>query len=232
MTQPKPRSGIATALLAVGIVSCSSTPPSPPEVDESGKRPANATSTVELQVCRGELSDTRVEVNEARQLAEASSASLAQVSVEQIRRAADAPSVQLAAAPAGAAGGNVVWTLRFAFNSSSIEASPGDLQLMVDAARGAAYVVVKGRTDGVWETPGESTIARRRMTAMYDVLLKAGVDPHKIALQYQAVGDRIADNDTDEGRAANRRAEVEIYPVLPERLVVHGAPAIAAVDTM
>jgi len=232
MTQPKPRSSIATALLAAGIVSCSSTPSRPPEVDESNKRPANSASAVELQVCRGDLAETRVEVTEARQLAEGSSAALAQISVEQIRRAADAPGVQLAAAPAGATGGNVVWTLRFAFNSSRIEASAAELQRVVDAAKGAAYVVVKGRTDGMWETAGESTVARRRMTAMYDVLLEAGVDPHKIALQYQAVGDRIADNETDEGRAANRRAEVEIYAVLPERLVVHGAPAIAAVDTM
>ncbi len=231
MTQP--RTGIATAILAVAIVSCSSTPPRPPDVDESGKRPANSAGAVELQVCRGELADARAQMSEARKLAEGSSAALAQVTVEELRRIAGPPApLQRAAAPARTPESNVVWALRFAFNSSRIDATAEELQRVVAAARSAAYVVVKGRTDSVMETPGESTIAQRRMAAMYDVLLKGGVDPHKIALQYQPVGDRVADNMTDEGRAANRRAEVELYPVLPERLLVHGDPAVAAVNAM
>jgi outer membrane protein OmpA-like peptidoglycan-associated protein len=229
MTQP--RTGIAAAILAVGIVSCSSSPPKPPEVDESRKRPANSASAVELQACRGELADARVAVSEARGLAEASSAALAQVTVEQFRHAPEAPAAAAGAALARA-GANVVWTLSFGFNSSRIDATPEELQRVVDAARTAAYVVVKGRTDGLVETPGESAIARRRMAAMYAVLLKGGVDPHKIALQYQPVGDRVADNDTDEGRAANRRAEVELYPALPARLAVHGPSPAAAGNTM
>jgi outer membrane protein OmpA-like peptidoglycan-associated protein len=82
------------------------------------------------------------------------------------------------------------------------------------------------------ETPGESRIARRRMAAAYGVLLKGGVDPHKIGLQYQPVGDHVADNETPEGRAANRRAEVEVYPVAPERLAVQAGTAAAAVSTL
>jgi outer membrane protein OmpA-like peptidoglycan-associated protein len=228
MTQP--RTGIAAAILAVGIVSCSSSPPKPPEVDESRKRAANSASAVELQACRGELADARVAVSEARGLAEASSAALAQVTVEQFRHAPEAPAA--AGAALARTDANVVWTLSFGFNSSRIDATPEELQRVVDAARTAAYVVVKGRTDGLVETPGESAIARRRMAAMYAVLLKGGVDPHKIALQYQPVGDRVADNDTNEGRAANRRAEVELYPALPARLAVHGLSTAAAGNTM
>ena len=232
MKMIQPRTRIATALLAVGIVSCSSAPPKPPEVDESGKRPANSTSAVELQICRGELADARLEVSEARRLAEGASAALAQVTVEEFRRKAGSVPLEPAAAPARASGGNVVWTLWFAFNSSRIDATAEELRRVIDAAKSAAYVVVKGRTDGAVETPGESTIALRRMAAMYDVLLKGGVDPHKIAVQYQPVGDRIADNTSDEGRAANRRAEVELYRVPPERLAVHGGQTVAAVNAM
>ena len=227
MTQPRTR--IAAALLAAGIVSCSSSPPKPPEVDESARRPANSRSAVELQMCRAELADARIAVSEARKLAEGSSAALAQVAVEQLRHAPAAPSPVAAAVHAES---NVVWTLRFAFNSSRIDATAEELQRVVEAARTAAYVVVKGRTDGLVETPGESKIARRRMAVMYGVLLKGGVDSHRIALQYQPVGDRIADNQTDEGRAANRRAEVELYPVLPERLAVHGASPAAGQNAM
>jgi outer membrane protein OmpA-like peptidoglycan-associated protein len=233
MMMIQPRTRIATALLTVGIVSCSSAPPKAPEVDESGKRPANSKSAVELQVCRGELADSRLEVSEARKLAEGASAALAQVTVEQFKNLAGLPiPIQAAASPARGSHGNVVWTLRFAFNSSRVDATAEELQRVIDAAKSAAYVVVKGRTDGAVETPGESTIALRRMAAMYDVLLKGGVDPHKIAVQYQPVGDRIADNTSEEGRSANRRAEVELYPVPPERLAVHGGPAVAAVKAM
>ena len=230
MTQP--RTGIATAVLAVGIASCSSAPPGPPEVDESGRRPANSAGAVELQSCRGRLADAQVGLSEARELAEASSAALARVTVEELRRRAVAPVAARHPAEDGAGGGNVVWTLRFDFNSSRIDADPDELQRVVEAARAAAYVVVKGRTDGVVEARGESTIAQRRMAAMYRVLQKGGVDPHRIALQYQPVGDRVAENDTAEGRAANRRAEVELYAAVPERYLVHGRPAIDPADTL
>jgi len=188
---------------------------------------------VNLQICRGELADAREQVLQARRLAEANSGTLAQVALEQLRRTPDAVApVQTAAVPGRPGAANVVWMLRFAFNSSKIDASPDELQRVVDGARHAAYVVVKGRTDGVVETAGESTIAQRRMAAIYDVLLKGGVDPQKIALQYQPVGDRIADNQTEEGRAANRRAEVELYAAPPERLAVHAGERLAAADAM
>jgi outer membrane protein OmpA-like peptidoglycan-associated protein len=233
MKMIRPRSAIATAVLAAGIASCSSTPPRPPEVDESRRRPANSENSVNLQICRGELADAREQVLQARRLAEANSGTLAQVALEQLRRTPDAVApVQTAAVPGRPGAANVVWMLRFAFNSSKIDASPDELQRVVDGARHAAYVVVKGRTDGVVETAGESTIAQRRMAAIYDVLLKGGVDPQKIALQYQPVGDRIADNQTEEGRAANRRAEVELYAAPPERLAVHAGERLAAADAM
>ena len=222
------RTGLA-AVLALAIASCSSAPPKPPEVDESGRHPANSKSAVQLQTCAGELDDARTELLDARKLADSSSAALAQATVEELRcRIPPAVAVAPAAPPARtAAAGNVVWTLRFAFNSARIDASAEELARLLAAARAAAYVVVKGRTDGTVETPGESAIARRRVAAMYGVLLQGGVDPHRIALQYQPVGDRIADNTTLEGQAANRRAEIELYPVAPERLDVHGGAAIA-----
>jgi len=223
MTQPLVHPAIA--VLALTVVSCSSAPPKPPEVDDSGRRPANSRSSVELQVCRGELAGARADLRDARTLAEGVSSALAQVTAEEMGCRSTPAVMKVPAAPAF----NVVWTLHFAFDSSNIEATTDEVSRLVEAARAAAYVVVKGRTDGNVETPGESTIARRRMDAMYDVLLKGGVDPRRIALQYQPVGDRIADNTTVEGRAANRRVEIELYPVAPLRLEVHASAAIAPV---
>jgi outer membrane protein OmpA-like peptidoglycan-associated protein len=202
-------------------------------VNESGRRPANQQSAVELQVCQGELAQMRGLVIESRKLAESSSAALAQVVVGQFQRVSDskAPAPGASAQP-GALGANVVWTVRFGFNSTHIEVAPEELQQVIDGAKAAAYVVVKGRTDGTVETAAESKVAQGRMGAMYDLLLKAGVDARKVALQYQAVGDRIAENQSSEGRAANRRVEVELYPVAPERIVVHNGPVLSADSTL
>jgi outer membrane protein OmpA-like peptidoglycan-associated protein len=231
----KARISMAGVMIVALLDGCATHPPKPPEVDESGRRPANQQSAVDLQVCKVELAEARGLIVETRRLAESSSAALAQVVVGRFQPVSDLKAEGAAAAPGGVgpAAANVVWTLRFAYNSAVIEAAPDELQRMIDASKTAAYVVVKGRTDGSVETSGESRIAQRRMEVMYDVLLKGGVDGHKIALQYQAVGDRIADNSTQEGRAANRRVEVELYPVVPERIVVnHGQTVTAAATTM
>ena len=228
----------AASLPSAGLLGACASPPKPPEVNESGRRPANQQSAVELQVCQGELAQMRGLVIESRKLAEGSSAALAQVVVGEFARVSG-PQVSDAKGPvpggsarSGAPAANVVWTVRFGFNSTRLDVAPEELRRVIDGARAAAYVVVKGRTDGSVETAGESQVAQGRMEAMYDVLLKAGVDSRKVALQYQSVGDRIAENQTREGRAANRRVEVELYPVAPERIVVNRGPTLNADSSM
>ena len=51
------------------LASCSS-PPQPPTVDESRKRPVNSQMAVELQVCRNDLQNTRLLATESGRLAE------------------------------------------------------------------------------------------------------------------------------------------------------------------
>lgn len=223
----RPSFHVSIALMAIVNVSCSSAPPKPPQVDESGRRPANSKSALELQSCRGALLGARADLVDAQRVAQDASRVLAEVTTEELRcgvqpAAATNPTVP---SPHPLAG-NVVWSLHFGFDSSRIDASSDELARLAEAARSAAFVVIKGRTDGSFETAGESAVARRRMEAMYEVLLKGGVDPRRVALQYQPVGDRIADNETEEGRAANRRVDVELYPVAPLRFEVHEGAAL------
>ena len=42
------------------VLSSCSSPPKPPTVDESSKRPANSAMAVELQVCKNDLQNTRI----------------------------------------------------------------------------------------------------------------------------------------------------------------------------
>ena len=58
------------------LASCS-TPPRPPTVDESQKRPVNSQMAVELQVCKNDLQNTRLLATESGRVAEMTAATLA-----------------------------------------------------------------------------------------------------------------------------------------------------------
>jgi outer membrane protein OmpA-like peptidoglycan-associated protein len=93
-------------------------------------------------------------------------------------------------------------------------------------------IVTRGRTDGDAESPAESRVARERAAAARAFLVQNGVDPARIRTTYQPVGDHTSDNDTPEGRALNRRVEIELYGVVPQVLVadqaMHGSDAEAS----
>ena len=73
------------------LASCSS-PPKPPTVDESQRRPVNSQMAVELQVCKSDLHNTRLLANESGRRAEATAATLANLAArQQILAAMQAP---------------------------------------------------------------------------------------------------------------------------------------------
>jgi len=53
--------------------------------------------------------------------------------------------------------------------------------------------------------------------------VQAGVDPARIRTTYQPIGDHVADNVSADGRALNRRVEIEIYRELPQVVAVSQA---------
>lgn len=200
------------------LASCSS-PPKPPTVDESHKRPANTPMAVELQVCRNDLQNTRILAAESGRLAESTTATLANLAArQQVIAAMQAP----ADMPAQA---NRVFTVRFEFGSTRV-AMPADIATpLIADAKAAPLVLLRGRTDGSSAAPAESRIARDRAAAVRDYLVAAGVDPARIRATYQPVGDHVADNGSDSGRGLNRRVEIELYRALP--IGMPGAPPAA-----
>ena len=198
------------------LASCSS-PPKPPTVDESQKRPVNSQMAVELQVCRNDLQNTRLLAAESGRLAESTTATLANLAARQqiiaaMQPPADKPPLQA----------NSVFTVRFDFGSTRV-AIPADIAApLVADAKAAPLVLLRGRTDGSHDAPVESRIARERAAAVRDYLVAAGVDPARIRATYQPVGDHVADNSSDSGRGLNRRVEIELYRALP--IGMPGAP--------
>lgn len=190
------------------LVSCSS-PPKPPTVDESQKRPVNSQMAVELQMCRNDLQNTRLLAAESGRLAESTTATLANLAArQQIIAAMQAPADKPPQA-------NSVFSVRFDFGSTRV-AIPADIAArLVADAKAAPLVLLRGRTDGSTDAPVESRIARERAAAVRDYLVAAGVDPARIRATYQPVGDHVADNGSDSGRGLNRRVEIELYRALP-----------------
>lgn len=195
--------------------SCSS-PPKPPTVDESRRRPVNAAMAVELQSCRSDLENTRILAKESVRSAEASSQAIARM-VQQQQLLVRGIETNAAAQR------NLLVPVLFAFGSTQVNVPDADATRIVDEARTAPLVVLRGRTDGTAESPSESAIARQRAAAVEAWLVQSGVERTRIRTTWQPVGDHAADNSTPGGRTLNRRVEIEIYRAAPI-VTAAGAP--------
>ena len=198
------RSALPLIPMLLVLGSCGS-PPRPPTVDESLKRPANSAMAVELQVCKSDLQNTRIVATESGRLAETAAATLERVSARQ----------QAIVAMASAPQANSVFTIRFDFGSTRVVVPADTAAALIDNARAAPLVILRGRTDGATDSTAESRIARERSAAVRDYLVGAGVDPTRIRATYQPAGDFAAENSSPAGRAMNRRVEIEAYRTLP-----------------
>lgn len=193
-----------TGLLSLTLAACSS-PPKPPTVDESQKRPANAQMAVELQVCKNDLQNTRILATESSRLAETTAATLAHMAARQ----------QLLASIQEKAAANSLRIVHFAFNSTQVFIPTAEASVLVAEAKAAPLVLLRGRTDGTADSSAESRIAQARANAVRDYLVASGVDPTRIRTTHQPSGDHLADNRNPQGRSLNRRVEIEMYRTLP-----------------
>jgi outer membrane protein OmpA-like peptidoglycan-associated protein len=200
------------------LVSSCSSPPKPPTVDESRRRPVNTAMAVELQACRSDLENTRILATESDRSAEASSHAVARM-VQQHQLLVRGIEANAAAQR------NLLVPVLFAFGSTQVNVPDADAARIVDEARGAPLVVLRGRTDGTTESPAESAIARQRAAAVEAWLVQSGIDRARVRTTWQPVGDHAADNGTPGGRTLNRRVEIEIYRAAP---VIAGADARSA----
>ncbi|WP_448662235.1 OmpA family protein [Sphingomonas sp. CJ20] len=75
------------------------------------------------------------------------------------------------------------------------------------------YVDVYGHTDSVGSDSYNYGLSQRRATAVADYLQSRGVQAARLGTRGFGETQPIASNDTEEGRAANRRVEIKIVPV-------------------
>ena len=195
--------GIGALLLA----SCSS-PPKPPSVDESTKRPVNARATVDLKACQGDLSRATILVSEMAR---------AGVVATALNKSLPLPGAAMASASASAtvdATGNLVAVVPFGMGSAAWSVEQADAAALVRRAKDAAVIVIRGRTDATGDSLQETALARRRAEAAAEFLQQAGVSKDKLRLTWQGAGDPIAGLRPAE-RAQSRRVEIEFYTAAP-----------------
>ena len=195
---------IVSALL---LASCSS-PPKPPTVGESTKRPVNAKTAVELKACQGDLSRSTILVSE---LARAGVVTAALTKPNPIGAgtgiATSSPTIE-------AASGNLVAVVPFGLGSASWGVDQADAAALVRRARSAAVVMIRGRTDASGDSLQETALARRRAESAADFLHSAGVPREKLRLTWQGAGDPVAGLGASE-RGRSRRVEIEFYASTP-----------------
>lgn len=75
---------------------------------------------------------------------------------------------------------------------------------------GDASVKVTGHTDSVGNARYNQKLSERRANAVKDYLVSKGISADRITAEGAGEASPIASNDTDEGRAQNRRVVVEI----------------------
>jgi outer membrane protein OmpA-like peptidoglycan-associated protein len=105
----------------------------------------------------------------------------------------------------------------FAFNSATL--MPRYEEELIDIARQInalqdIRVRIEGYTDSIGSDVYNLDLSNRRAKAVADFLVRHGVDAD--IMSYIGYGEKmsVADNNTEEGRAKNRRVEIYVYPSL------------------
>ncbi len=111
---------------------------------------------------------------------------------------------------------NIPSGINFAYNSASVQPqfrATLDKVASVLADYNQTYVDVYGHTDSSGSDAYNQDLSERRATSVADYLSSHGVQPARIATRGFGETQPIESNETESGRAANRRVEIKIVPV-------------------
>ncbi|MCP1420705.1 MULTISPECIES: OmpA family protein [Pseudomonas] len=101
----------------------------------------------------------------------------------------------------------------FVFNQSDLTpTAKSQLDDLMSKFEDADVVSIKivGHTDSVGSDAYNQALSERRASSVAEYLISQGVAPNKVTSEGRGESQPIADNETDEGRAKNRRVELHI----------------------
>lgn len=99
-------------------------------------------------------------------------------------------------------------TVQFAFGKSEFNPKDDILTKLIDSANQANRVNIKGFTDSFGSLAENQRVAMNRALAAKKYLIMKGVEEAKIKAS-GLTGQYISSNETEAGRSANRRVEIE-----------------------
>jgi len=220
------RTACCVGVSALLLTACSS-PPKPPSVDESTKRPVNAQAAVDLKACQGDLSRATILVSEmarASAMATTLTKALPQQGVDKESAAKTGAADSATAHTAADTTGNLVVVVPFGMGSAAWSVEQADAAALVRRAKGAAVIMIRGRTDATRDSLQETALARRRAEAAAEFLQLAGVSKDKLRLTWQGAGDPVAGPLAAE-RSQSRRVEIEFYKAAPRLVSLRNSAA-------
>lgn len=102
--------------------------------------------------------------------------------------------------------------ITFDFSKSTIKPESHDYldKLAATLIRTNKRIEVKGHTDNIGSKEFNMNLSRERAEAVVNYLVKKGVDRNKLTYTFFGMSKPLASNDTEEGRATNRRVEFTI----------------------
>jgi len=100
--------------------------------------------------------------------------------------------------------------LTFADESSDVHLEEELLRPLAEAARAANRIYLHGHTDAYVASERGTELAIRRAVEVRKLLIAQRVEPERIRLFYRGAGNFLANNSTLEGKALNRRVEIEM----------------------
>jgi flagellar motor protein MotB len=107
-------------------------------------------------------------------------------------------------------GGSPRVVLKFADNSHEVQIEDQLLGPLGNAAGAANRIYLHGHTDAYVASESGTELAIRRAVEVRRLLISLNVEPERIRLFYRGAGNFVANNSTPEGKALNRRVEIEL----------------------
>jgi flagellar motor protein MotB len=105
---------------------------------------------------------------------------------------------------------SVIFRVAHPYNKAAFKPSPPLEEQLLKAARNTKHIEIRGRTDADADNAIDKHIASKRALNASRYLVSNGIEPSIINSSHLAAGDNIADNKSIEGRAKNRRVEIEV----------------------
>lgn len=101
----------------------------------------------------------------------------------------------------------------FATNSSTLsDASKSALRNFATSlkANPDTYIKIVGHTDNTGKVDYNQILSEKRAKSVYDYLMMQGISSDRMSYEGKGIHQPVADNNTPEGRALNRRVEIVI----------------------